>query len=87
MSDMTPFESKCDILGQLWVEYKNDEQFQDFVEYNDLGLPLAYAISSDIVSSSPKAQMFVEETFQLLLAAVGREEDTGFDSLSDLFNL
>ena len=87
MSDTTNFASKCDILADLWVNYKNDPEFQDFIQYNDLGLPIAYAISSEIIESSPKAEMFVNETFQLLLAAVGREEDTGFESLADLFNL
>lgn len=89
MSDTnaTPFETKCDILAQLWIEYKNDPEFADFLEYNDLGMPLSYAISTEIITKSPKAEMLVEETFQLLLAATGHESDEGFESLSDLFNL
>ena len=83
----TPFDTRCDILAEIWVNYKNDPQLEDFVTYNDLGLPIAYAISADIVTSSPKAEIFVNETFSLLLTAVGHEDDSGFDSLADVFNL
>jgi hypothetical protein len=67
----------------LWLSYRNDEQFQDFIEYNDLGLPIAYAIDNSIVKSTEMAQRFVEESFDLFLASL-EVEDTGFDSLDDL---
>lgn len=87
MSDTTSFANKCDILGELWVSYKNDPEFSDFMEYNDLGLPLAYAVSAEIIENSPKLEMFVNETFELLLAALGKETDEGYESLADLLNL
>jgi hypothetical protein len=85
MSDTatTPYSSKCEILAELWLNYRTDEEFADFTEYNDLGLPLAYAIANDIVKSSEMAQKFVEETFDLLLAGLDLD-DTGFESMSDL---
>ena len=47
MSDTgTAYEAQCDILADLWVEYKSEPEFKDFVEYNDLGLPLAYSIAN-----------------------------------------
>lgn len=82
----TPFSNKCDILAELWVEYKKDEQFEDFIEYNDLGLPLAYAISAGIISSSPLAEGFINETFDLFLVALERQ-DEGFETLTDLLLL
>ena len=46
----TPFSSKCEILGELWLKYRADyPDLEDFIEYNDLGLPIAYAIANDIV--------------------------------------
>jgi len=81
----TPFSNKCEILGELWLNYRGDEQFEDFLEYNDLGLPLAYAISSNVIQSTPLAQTFIEETFDLLLAGL-ELQDTGFDSLDDILD-
>jgi hypothetical protein len=85
MSDTatTHYSNQCGILAELWLGYRDDEQFSDFTEYNDLGLPLAYAIANDIVKSSEMAQRFIEETFDLLLAGLGIE-DTGFDELDDI---
>jgi hypothetical protein len=84
---MTPFETKCSILADLWMDYRDNEDFVDFREYNDLGLPIAYAISNDIVKSLPMAEQFIDETFGLLLAALEIPEDTGFETLDDLLGL
>lgn len=81
----TQFEFKCSILSELWMDYRNDEDFEDFVEYNDLGLPLAYAIENGIVESNPIANQFVEETFRLLLVGLEIEGDPGFETLDDVF--
>lgn len=80
----TTYSNKLNILSDLWINYKGDEEFVDFIEYNDLGLPLAYAIDAGIVSSTELAERFVEETFSLLLAGLEIEEDTGFENLDDL---
>lgn len=79
----TEFLNKCDILAELWLDYRNEEDFEDFVEYNDLGLPLAFAISQDIIAVSPRAEVYIDEAFDLLLAAVDVEDD-GFESLADI---
>ena len=88
MSDLgiTPFSKQCEILGELWLEYRDDENFQDFFEYNDLGVPLAYAIDQKIVLPTPKAEQFIGESFRILLAGM-EVEDTGFDSLNDLLEI
>lgn len=83
MSEGTPIETRADILGEFWINYKSDLQFKDFIQYNDLGLPLSYAISSGIVEPTKLAKGFINETFDLLLEAMNIE-DEGFDSLDDL---
>jgi hypothetical protein len=82
----TPFSNRCQILGELWLKYRTEPEFEDFIEYNDLGLPIAYAISNDIVRSSEMAERFVEETFDLLLAALG-VEDEGWENLDELLSI
>lgn len=82
--EQTSFGNKCEILGDLWLNYREDEEFKDFIEYNDIGLPLAYIIANQIVQTTPVAEKFINETFDLLLSGMG-VEDTGFESLDDLF--
>ena len=86
----TPTNTKADILADLWLNYRQDEEFADFIEYNDIGLPLAYAISNGIVEITPTAEGFINETFQLLLAGLGvglDDEDVTYESLDDLLGL
>jgi hypothetical protein len=82
---MTTFESKCVILSDLWLNYRDDEQFEDFIQYNDMGLPLAYALSEGIVKGTELSNKFIDETFDLLLAGLGID-DTGFEDLTDLLS-
>lgn len=79
----TPQNTKAEILADLWLNYRDDEEFTDFIAYNDLGLPLAYMITTNIVQTTAIADNFINETFDLLLAAL-ETEDVGFDSLDDL---
>ncbi len=82
----TPFSNKAEILADLWLNYRSDEDFQDFVEYNDIGLPLSYVIANGIVETTEIATRFVEETFELLLSGLDIEDDTGFDTLEDILS-
>jgi hypothetical protein len=80
----TTFSAKCRILSELWIKYRDEETLEDFFEYNDLSLPLAFLIAEEIVTDKNSAiEGFIEESFILLLNAVGLE-DKGFDSLDDI---
>ena len=82
----TTFSNRCDILADLWMNYRDNEDFKDFVEYNDLGLPLSYAISKEIVISTGNAEMLIDETWEVFLAALDTE-DTGFESLDEVLGI
>lgn len=78
---------RCEILGDLWINYRSDEDFQSFIEYNDIGLPLAYLLSAKVVKTvDDMAVAFIDETFDLLLASLELEEDIGFTSLEELLS-
>lgn len=79
----TKFKTRCLILSDLWLNYRDDEQFEEFIKYNDLGLPLAYAISEGIVVATDTAKSFVDEAFDLLLAGINAK-DTGFENVDDV---
>jgi hypothetical protein len=79
----TNFLNKTSILAELWMNYRDDEGLQDFVEYNDLGLPLAYFLYNELVLPTKQSEMYIEETFNLLVAAL-EVEDIGFESLDEM---
>jgi hypothetical protein len=81
----TSFEKKAFILGQLWVQFKGEEEFEDFFEYNDLGLPLAFALSEGMIKHTPELEQCINETWKLFIQGLD-VEDTGFESLDDLLD-
>ena len=86
MSDSsTPFSSQCEILADLWINYRLDEGFADFMEYNDIGLPLSYAVANNLAKVNSLGEKLVSETFDVLLSGLGIQ-DTGFDNLDDLLD-
>jgi len=81
----TKFDAQCDILSKVWTDYRDDKDFGDFVEYNDLGLPLAYFISEGIALPTQLAETYIGETFNLLLAALD-VDDIGYTTLEEIFD-
>lgn len=81
------FSNQCAILADLWMNYRDDEQFQDFIDYNDIGLPLAYFVASDLVKPMALAEQYIGETFNLLCAALHLPLDGEYDTLQTMFVL
>ena len=90
----TSFENKVGILSYLWMNYRDHEYWKDFIEYNDLGLPLAYMLENQVVELAAvdeddeeedysNGAFFIENTWQMFLSKVGLE-DTGFDDIEEI---
>ena len=86
MTTTTELASKCDILNDIWINHSNDESFEDFIEINDLGFPMAYFICNGIVEVTPLAEEIINVTFSDLLELL-EIEDTGFKVLSDIVKI
>jgi hypothetical protein len=85
-NELTSFDDYCSILAELWINHKEEKQFEDFISYNDLGLPLAFLVDSELVTPTEVAKKYIEETWIILLKSLDINEDIGFSSLEDLFN-
>jgi hypothetical protein len=81
----TPIENQTTILADVWMEYRDTGDFDNLIEYGDLGFPLAYAITNGIVKTTGQAEEMIQELWQLFLGTIDIE-DTGFDSLDDILN-
>lgn len=88
----TPFSSKCEILGQLWVLHKdepnNPEGWQKFFSYCDLALPLAYMVYLDITPEETISEVgiqSVDEAFDILCDLLQVEEDVEYSDIEDIF--
>jgi hypothetical protein len=89
----TPFSKKCEILGLLWIVYKNNKDqpdvWQDFYSYCDLALPLAYIVYLDIApeeSISGEGMELIDESFDMLCDILQVEKDVEYVDLEDIFS-
>lgn len=82
---MNNFENKITILAELWMNYREDDQIKDFIEYNDLGLPMAYLLTNEIVLPTAQAEMYINETYDLFVAAL-EVEDLEYESLEEMMD-
>lgn len=57
---------KAGILGQLWIDYRDDENFSVFMEYNDIGLPLSYVVAEGLVPALTQlGEDYINETIEM----------------------
>ena len=81
---MTDLETQCAILSDLWLNYKDHEELKDFIEYNDLGLPLAYLVHTDLARVTDDGVPYIEETFNLLCASLELDTEAEYISLNEM---
>lgn len=87
---MPDYKTICTILADLWQNYRDEDEFSDFIEYNDLGLPMAYLLREGMVSEiTEEGQLYINESFSLFVSALGLnpeeiEDGTTLDKLLDI---
>lgn len=73
---MTDFATQCVILAELYENYKEEKNFKTFIEYNDLGLPLAYLTAQGlVVEVSDDGRRYIFDTFEMFLQSIKLSED------------
>ena len=87
---MTDFATQCVILAELYENYKEAKDFKAFIEYNDLGLPLAYLTAQGlVVEVSDDGKRYIFDTFEMFLESIKLGEDDIIDgmTLDEVFSL
>jgi len=62
MSDMNIYTSKIAVLADFYLNYRDQDPYKDFAEYNDIGLPLAYVVHQNLVETNPGKYLHLNPT-------------------------
>jgi len=86
------FADKTGILGQLWIDFRDDENFSAFMDYNDIGVPMAYYVAEGLVDGlTDLGKQYVEESidmmFKLLEITEAEVEELDEINLTEVLNL
>jgi hypothetical protein len=65
------------------MNYRDDDELKDFIEYNDIGLPLAYLLMNEIVLPSEQSAIYINETYDLFVSSL-TVEDKEWESLDEM---
>ncbi len=86
------FADKTGILGQLWIDFRDDENFSAFMDYNDIGVPMAYYVAEGLVTGlTDLGEQYVEESidmmFKLLEITEAEVDELDEINLTEVLNL
>ena len=81
----TPIETKARIIAEFTAVYQPKGVNKEFFEYNDLGVPIAVAMSSNAVTLTKVGAGIIEETWlQLCEVAMNGNPDGDYEVLDDI---
>ena len=83
---MTDFDDICIILGELYSNYGDDESFKEFLEFCDIGVPLAFHVSEKLCEPTEDGVRYISDTWDLFLGAL-ELPDNGYESLDQVLEL
>lgn len=76
---------KTGVLGSLWIQFRDSDEFETFMDYNDIGLPMAYYLAEGLVKElTPLGEQYILETFDMFSKAldITEEEIDGLDNIT-----
>ena len=76
--------TKAEILVQFTQDNFNDEVYEDFFDYNDLGIPIAIALTQDMVILTNKGEELIEETWKELCELFGADPNGQYENVDDM---
>jgi hypothetical protein len=76
--------TKAEILVQFTQDEFNSGEYDEFFDYNDLGIPLSIAITQDMVILTNEGEQLLEETWIELCNLFGADSNGEYESIDDL---
>jgi hypothetical protein len=85
----TSFFTKCAILSEIWTNHSKDANLAEFIDYNDVGLPLAHRVNlvddeNQLDDDDRGNYEYVEETWVQLCETLGVDQDGDYNTYKDM---
>lgn len=80
-------KTKAQILVEFLNRKSDEEVYDDFFAYNDLGLPLAVAVFNDLCELNERGIAMLDETYLMLLTELEVEDlYKEYNDLDEIFS-
>ena len=85
----TPFSKRCEILGNIWLFYsedaKRDATWSEFFDIYDIGLPLAYFVTTGIASVKRGKESYVNDAWNDMCDIINVDKFAKYQDLAAIF--
>jgi hypothetical protein len=75
---------KAEILVQFTQDYFNSGEYDEFFDYNDLGVPMSIALDQEMIILTDKGEELLQETWNELCLLFNANPDDDYESIDDL---
>ena len=74
----------AEIIVQVTQDQFNSGDYDEFFDYNDLGVPMSIAIDQDMVILTDKGEQLLEETWTELCLLFKADANLEYETIDDL---
>lgn len=79
-------KDKAEIIIQFTQDNFDNDEYTDFFDYNDLGVPLAVAVFNDLVILTQDGIKMFNETWSDLCKLFNKDPEENYDSIDDIYS-
>ena len=76
--------TKAEIIVQFTQDQFNSGDYDEFFDYNDLGVPMSIAITQDMVILTDAGEQLLEETWTELCLLFKADANLEYETIDDL---
>jgi len=80
----TLLEDKAQIIVEFTQDHLNGGEYEDFFDFNDLGVPLAIAITQEMADLTVSGREVLEQTWSNLCELFDVDETLSYESIDEL---
>jgi hypothetical protein len=77
-------KQKALVLVEFINRYFNDDEYNDFFDYNDIGVPMSIMIANELVSLHEEGQKVFDETWKEMCELLDCDPNGEYESLEDI---
>lgn len=82
----TSLEYKAQIIVEFTQDHLNGGEYEDFFDFNDLGVPLAIAITQEMADLTVSGREVLEQTWSNLCELFDADETLSYESIDELMS-
>ena len=81
----THFSNHCQVLGELWLNYRNEAQthsdWEQFFSWADIALPLSYMGWQGLATINPDAHQYIEDAWTTFCEMIDIDPSNSYDGI------